>query len=99
MRDSDDPEKQQAIYFMETAYNFAKEHRAGGPGTSGWYSYLQSNMISFESMEATKRNAWVHQRIQEKAYKASEELAELFGEPELLKGYGRRNATLLSIAP
>src|SRR5699024_7397457 len=27
------------------------------------------------------------------------ELAELFGEPEILKGYGRRNTTLLAPAP
>ncbi|WP_205137363.1 ribonucleoside-diphosphate reductase subunit alpha [Virgibacillus halotolerans] len=99
MRDSDEQEKRQAFYFMEKAYNFAKEHRAVGLGTLGWHSYLQSNMIPFESMEATKRNAWIHQRIHDKAYKASEELAEMFGEPELLKGYGRRNATLMAIAP
>src|SRR5690625_249653 len=99
MRDSDDPEKQQAFYFMEKAYNFAKEHRAVGLGTLGWHSYLQSNMIPFESMEATKRNAWIFRDIQEKALKASEELAELFGEPEVLKGYGRRNSTLTAVAP
>src|SRR5699024_2335101 len=58
-----------------------------------------SNMIPFESMKATKRNAWIHQRIRDKAYKASEELAEMFGEPKLLEGYGRRNATLMAIAP
>src|SRR5690625_1383366 len=99
MRDSDDKEKNQAFYFMEKAYNFSKRHRAIGLGTLGYHSYLQSNMIPFESMEATKRNAWIHQRIRDKAYKASEELAEMFGEPELLKGYGRRNATLMAIAP
>src|SRR5699024_209362 len=99
MRDSGDAEKEQAFYFMEKAYNFAKEHRAVGLGTLGWHSYLQSNMIPFESMEATKRNAWIHRQVQEKAYKASEELAEIFGEPELLTGYGRRNATLMAIAP
>src|SRR5699024_4068651 len=56
-------------------------------------------MVPFESMEATKRNAWIHRRIGYKAYKASEELAEMFGEPKLLEGYGRRNATLMAIAP
>lgn len=30
---------------------------------------------------------------------ASTELAEQLGEPELLQGYGRRNATLIAIAP
>lgn len=31
--------------------------------------------------------------------KASQELAQRFGEPEILEGYGRRNTTLMSIAP
>ena len=37
--------------------------------------------------------------LQKKSYKASEELAKKFGEPSLLEGYGRRNATLNAIAP
>lgn len=99
MRDSGDKEKEQTFYFMEKAYNFAKENRAIGIGALGWHSYLQSNMIPFESLDASKLNAWIFKDIHDKAYKASEELAEMFGEPEILKGYGRRNATLLAIAP
>lgn len=37
--------------------------------------------------------------LQEKAIKASQELARIYGEPQLLKGYGRRNTTVLAIAP
>ena len=37
--------------------------------------------------------------IKSNSYKASAELAEKFGEPQTLKGYGRRNATLNAIAP
>ena len=99
MRDSDEKEKQQMFMFMEKAYNFAKENRALGMGTIGLHSYYQSKMIAFESMEATKHNAWIHKTIYEKSHKASEELAELFGEPELLKGYGRRNSVITAIAP
>src|SRR5690625_5143913 len=99
MRDSDEHEERQAFYFMERAYNFAKRHRALGLGALGWHSYLQSNMIPFESLEATKRNAWIFRDIQAKAYKASEKLAELYGEPSVLKGYGRRNTTLTAVAP
>ena len=50
-------------------------------------------------MEATKLNARIHKNIQRKALKASQELAEMFGEPELLKGYGRRNSVMTAIAP
>ena len=63
MRDSDEKEKQQMFMFMEKAYNFAKENRALGMGTIGLHSYYQSKMIAFESMEATKHNAWIHKTI------------------------------------
>lgn len=99
MRDSEDKEKQEAFKFMERAYNFAKRHRALGGGVLGFHSYLQSKMIPFESVEASKLNTQIFSLIQKKAYKASKELSELFGEPELLKGYGRRNSTLLALAP
>lgn len=99
VRDSEDKEYQQAFYFMEKAYNFAKTNRALGIGALGWHSYLQSNMIPFESIEASRKNIEIFRLIEERAYKASEEMAELYGEPELLEGYGRRNSTLLAPAP
>lgn len=99
LRDSDIAEDMQAFEFMKRAYNFAKENRALGLGALGWHSYLQSKMIPFESMDATKLNAWIFRNIQEKALKASKELAELYGEPSVLKGYGRRNTTLTAVAP
>lgn len=92
-------DKTSKIPFMSSAYNFAKNHRALGIGTLGWHSYLQSNMISFESFEAKMINTSIYNIIRDKALKASRQLAELFGEPELLKGYGRRNTTLCAIAP
>ena len=99
LRDSDSDEERTAFKFMERAYNFAKANRALGLGALGWHSYLQSKMIPFESMEATKLNAWIFKLIQTKAEKASKELAEIYGEPEVLKGYGRRNTTLTAVAP
>ena len=99
LRDSDKQEENQAFYFMQKAYNFAKTNRALGLGALGWHSYLQSKMIAFEDLEATKLNAQIFKLINEKALKASKELAVLYGEPEFLKGYGRRNTTLTAIAP
>lgn len=84
---------------MRNAHNFAKRHRAIGIGTLGWHSLLQSQMIPFESSKARELNIEIHQNIFERAYAASEEMAKLFGEPEVLKGYGRRNTTLMAIAP
>src|SRR5690625_3422761 len=99
MRDSEEREERKSFVHMERAYNFAKANRALGLGALGWHSYLQSKMIPFESVDASKLNAWIFRDIQEKALKASQELAELYGEPEILKGYGRRNTTLTAVAP
>lgn len=99
MRDSEDPEDTDAFYFMERAYNFAKENRALGLGVLGWHSLLQSQMIAFESVEASLLNEEIHKTISERAKDASKELANKFGEPKVLKGTGYRNATTMAIAP
>lgn len=99
LRDSNNVEDNISFKFMERAYNFAKDNRALGLGALGWHSFLQSNMIPFESLEASKFNAWIFRDIQERALNASKELAVLFGEPKVLKGYGRRNTTLTAVAP
>lgn len=98
-RDSDNRDDQQTFLFMERAYNFAKDNRALGLGVLGWHSMLQSKMLPFDSQEAYDLNSEIFKLIKEKSYQASEELAEKFGEPAVLKGYGRRNATLNAIAP
>jgi ribonucleoside-diphosphate reductase alpha chain len=85
--------------YHKRARNFAMRHRALGLGVLGWHSYLQSNMLSFESRSAAKKNLEIAKTLKEKTYKASAELAAKFGEPELLKAYGRRNTTLMAIAP
>lgn len=92
-------EKASEIKFMDRAVTFAKKHRALGLGRLGWHSYLQSKMIAFESLEAKLYNVKIAKFIKEESYKASAELAEMFGEPEMLIGYGRRNTTLNADAP
>jgi ribonucleoside-diphosphate reductase alpha chain len=91
--------KTENIRFMKSARNFALNHRALGMGVLGWHSYLQSKMISFESMQAKLINTNMWQTIRERSDKASRELAEKFGEAPILEGYGRRNVTTLAIAP
>ena len=98
-RDSPKKDDQQTFLFMERAYNFAKENRSLGLGALGWHSLLQSKMLTFDSQEAYDLNNYVFKIIKEKSYKASEELAQQFGEPKVLEGYGRRNATLNAVAP
>ena len=99
MRDSDDPDDNQAFYFMERTYNFAKNHRAIGIGVFGWHSYLQSKMLAFDAPEAMKINAEVFTLLKERSYAESEKMAEEYGEPELLKGHGRRHTTTMAVAP
>ncbi|MFM1878260.1 MAG: hypothetical protein RLZZ241_1126 [Bacteroidota bacterium] len=98
-RDSDDREDRQTFLFMERAYNFAKSNRALGLGVLGWHSLLQAKMLPFDSQGAYDLNSEVFRAIKDRSYKASAELADRFGEPEVLKGYGRRNTTLNAIAP
>ena len=92
-------EKTEGNYYLSAARNFAIRHRALGLGVLGYHSYLQRNMIPFESMEAKMFNAKVFKQIQEQSLAASKELANIYGEPELLKGYGVRNTTTMAIAP
>ncbi|PSQ95268.1 MAG: ribonucleoside-diphosphate reductase [Bacteroidetes bacterium SW_9_63_38] len=84
---------------MDRAVRFAKRHRAIGIGILGWHSYLQSNMIPFESAEATTIGADIAKTIKDRSYAASAELADRFGEPPVLEGCGRRNATTMAVAP
>ncbi len=92
-------EKTEGNYYLTSARNFAIKHRALGLGVLGYHSYLQRNMIPFESMEAKQFNAKVFKQIQEQSVAASKELAHIYGEPEMLKGYGLRNTTTMAIAP
>jgi len=99
IRDNGTIEGKRGFFYLEKAYNFAKRQRALGLGVLGWHSLLQSKGLPFDTRETAKLNVEVFKLIKEKSYKASEELAEMFGEPEYLKGYGRRNVTLNAIAP
>ena len=91
--------KAKELKFMERAVRFAERHRAIGIGWLGWHSYLQSKMIAIESMKAKILNTEIAQLMKKQGMIASEKLATLFGEPEVLTGYGRRNTTLFAIAP
>ncbi|RYY54072.1 MAG: ribonucleoside-diphosphate reductase subunit alpha [Chitinophagaceae bacterium] len=91
--------KTEGNFYLLAANKFAKRHRALGLGVLGWHSYLQKNMIPFEGLKAKQLTASIFKDIHEKAIKASKDLAWIYGEPELLKGYGLRNTTVLAIAP
>ncbi len=91
--------KTDGMEFMEAPRKFAINQRALGVGAMGWHSLLQSKMIPWESMDAKFLNIEIWENIRRKADKATEELAQRYGESPLLVGYGRRNATTLAVAP
>ena len=92
-------EKSAEIPSLGRANRFARRHRALGVGVLGWHSYLQENMVPLGSLDAAMRNRQVFRRIRDGSQAASVELAKRYGEPELLAGFGRRNSTLVAIAP
>ncbi|MEM1393559.1 MAG: ribonucleotide-diphosphate reductase subunit alpha, partial [Cyanobacteria bacterium P01_H01_bin.150] len=59
----------------------------------------QKNMIPFEGLRSKALTNQIFKQINEQAQEASRELANIYGEPEILEGYGRRNTTLMAIAP
>jgi len=90
------------VRFMERALQFAKRHRAIGIGVLGWHSYLQKHMIPWNSTEAMQENNEVFSTIQERSYEASRELADKFGQPDVIQNHdecARRNTTTMAVAP
>lgn len=91
--------KTKGVRFMETAHNFAKHWRALGIGQLGWHSLLHSKMIPFESFDALELVEEISEFIDQRSLAASKEMADIYGEPEGMKGYGERNLTRCAIAP
>lgn len=96
-------EKTKGKFGLKQSHAFAQRHRALGLGVLGWHSYLQKNMIPFESIEAKVLTGEIFSNIKEKSDKATEELAEklgcapIYNEAPHIKP--RRNTTCLAIAP
>ena len=92
-------QKADGVPFMEKAVKFAKEHKSIGIGILGLHSYLQKNSIPFESLDTKLLSGRICKHLNEKSLIASKELAQKFGEPKLLKGYGEMFTTRTAIAP
>ena len=82
---------------MSRAHRFAKDHRAIGLGVLGWHTYLQSQLIEFESMDAKFLNIQIFKTIKERSEAASRELCDIGNVKSIRPGYA--NTTLLAIAP
>jgi len=85
---------------FEKAVKFTERHRALGLGVLGFHTYLQQNMIPFESFEAHMVNHEMFKRIKGDALEASKWMFEnLPDTAEVPRCEGRRNSHLLSVAP
>ena len=84
---------------MEKIVRFAEKSRALGLGMLGFHTYLQDNMIAFESLEANFKNVEIFQHLNNESLRASQWMAKEFGEPFWCKGYGVRNTHRIAIAP
>lgn len=91
--------KSKGMAGMKRAYNFAEKHRAIGLGVMGYHSYLQSNLIPFESLQAKFINNTIFKTLKERSEIASKELFSLdkYKYRSIRKGFA--NTTLLAIAP
>lgn len=82
---------------MQNARRFAERHRMLGLGVLGWHSLLQAEGFPFESFKTMTLNNKIFKQIRQQAYKASDDLAAVFGPCEV--NGKRRNTALLAIAP
>lgn len=89
--------KAETLPGMKRAWRFAKEHRAIGLGVLGYHSYLQENLIEFESLEAKQKNYKIFKILKEKSDTASQFCYQYLGMKSLRDGFA--NTTLLAIAP
>jgi ribonucleoside-diphosphate reductase alpha chain len=77
----------------------AERERSIGLGAMGFHAYLQAHSIPFESAIAKGQNLQIFENIKAQASATTRQLAKERGECPDAKGYGVRNAHLLSIAP
>lgn len=92
-------EKSEGVPGLEPSRRSAIKGRAVGIGVLGWHTFLQNQMIPFDSFQAMTYNNVIFKTIKDKAEKETSVLAQELGEPEWCKGFNRRNTHLLAVAP
>jgi ribonucleoside-diphosphate reductase alpha chain len=84
---------------MEKAVAFTKKARALGLGVMGFHSLLQQRRLVWGTFEAMQLNTEIFSKIAIQSEQASRDMAEIWGEPEWLKGTGLHNSHRIAIAP
>lgn len=84
---------------LEKAVRMTEKGRALGLGTLGFHTYLQKNMMPFDSFETHTLNTEIFKHLDKESLRASKWMAEAWGEPEWCKGFGVHNTHRLAVAP
>lgn len=84
---------------IERSVAFATKGRALGLGQMGYHSYLISKSIPYSSPEAFALNKEIAKHIHDESWRASRDMARMWGEPDWCKGFGIRNSHTTAIAP
>lgn len=84
---------------FEKAVKFTERHRALGLGVLGFHTYLQQEMIPFESFDAHLMNTEIFSYINEQATLSSEWMYKALGTAEVPECESRRNTHLIAVAP
>ena len=92
-------EKAQGVPGMEKVRVFTEKGRAIGLGVMGFHTYLQSKSSPYISLEAQYLSMEIAEHLQKESLRASQWLAQEYGEPEWCRGYGVRNTHRTAYAP
>lgn len=92
-------EKSAGILGLEKVREFTIRGRAIGLGIMGFHTYLQSKKIPYISLEAQFLSTRIAKHLNDESLRASQWLAQEYGEPEWCAGYGVRNTHRTAYAP
>lgn len=92
-------EKSAGILGLEKVRAFTEKGRAVGLGIMGFHTYLQSKGIPYVGLEAQYLSMEIAEHLSKESLRASQWLAQEYGEPEWCKGYGVRNTHRTAYAP
>lgn len=85
--------------FLSKVLKFTKDFRAVGTGVCGFHSLLMKKRIVFGSFDSMLLNEEIFKRMRNDLDECNSWLAEVLGEPDKLKGYRKRNATVMMMPP
>lgn len=92
-------QKSAGIAGLDKVREFTKKGRAIGLGVMGFHTYLQSKDIPYIGLEAQFLSTGIAKHLKDESLRASQWLAQEYGEPEWCVGYGVRNTHRTAYAP